>query len=748
VHEAAPLPVKADDWLTTRRYAALLALFVFASWPQVFLGLQTFGYRDFGYYAYPIAFQLRESFLHGEIPLWSHLSYCGVPFLAQWNTQVLYPLNLFYVLLPLSWSLAVFCLLHLYLAGLGMFLLARRWTGGAVPAAVAGVAFAFSGLMINCLMWPGTIPGMAWMPWLVWLAERAWREGGRWTVAAALVGALQMLSGAAEPVMLTWVLLGTLWLAEYAANKTLREKLFLRGGTLVLLVAALSAAQLLPFLDLLNHSQRQVVFDAALWPMPPTGWANFLMPLFGTQRSLDGVFMQPNQQWTYSYYVGGLTAVLAAWAAWRVRERRVWLLAGLTLLCLVLALGDATPLYRWCRVHVVFVKLMRFPVKFVILPVFALPLLAAFALAQKGDFARRKKEWTAIGFAVVTTMMVLVWFTIKQARPDNDWMRIIENTAARGLLFTAILGLWFCAETISAAPRRNLLQLLILALMWVDVADHAPQPQTVHPAIYKPGWPRVPPAPGAGEGRAMVSHEAVLKFAQQFSPKTGLDYLGRRQALFSNCNLLDDVAKVDGFFPLQLRIGREIQLLFYNSDAPNPPPAPLLDFLGASQITAPGDLYAWTYRTNCLPLVTGGQKPIFTTDTNIVHAIASGNFNPRAEVYISPEQTIAPAVDNGAPVEVSDIYFTAQRVTARVDAAAAGWVVIAQTYYNPWHAYVDGQPVHLWRANYAFQAVEVPAGAHGLALVYEDRRFFGGTIISLAALLVCGAAFVFLPKRR
>jgi hypothetical protein len=258
----------------------------------------------------------------------------------------------------------------------------------------------------------------------------------------------------------------------------------------------------------------------------------------------------------------------------------------------------------------------------------------------------------------------------------------------------------------------------------------------------------VPPAPGAGEGRAMVSHEAVLKFAQQFSPKAGLDYLGRRQALFSNCNLLDDAAKVDGFFPLQLRIGREIQLLFYNSDAPNPPPAPLLDFLGVSQITAPGDLYAWTYRTNCLPLVTGGQKPIFTTDTNIVHAIISSNFNPRDEVYISPEQTIAPSVADAAPVAVSDIRVTAQQVVAQVDAAAAGWVVIAQTYYHPWRAYVDGQPVHLWRANYAFQAVEVPAGRHWVVLAYEDRRFFDGTIISLAALLACGAALVFLPKRR
>jgi len=117
------------DWLTPRRFALLLAALVFAMYPQVFLGLQTFVFRDFSHCIYPMAYYLRQGLLHGEIPLWDPSSSCGVPFLAQWNVQALYPPALFYVLLPLSWSLGVFCLLHLYLGGLGMYFLARRWTG-------------------------------------------------------------------------------------------------------------------------------------------------------------------------------------------------------------------------------------------------------------------------------------------------------------------------------------------------------------------------------------------------------------------------------------------------------------------------------------------------------------------------------------------------------------------------------------------------------------------------------------------
>ena len=73
---------------------------------------------------------------------------------------------------------------------------------------------------------------------------------------------------------------------------------------------------------------------------------------------------------------------------------------------------------------------------------------------------------------------------------------------------------------------------------------------------------------------------------------------------------------------------------------------------------------------------------------------------------------------------------------------SALWMLVAaQTYYHPWHAYVDGQPVRLWRANYAFQAVVIPAGAHQVRLVYEDRRFNFGAVVSLATLAGCGIFF-------
>src|SRR6266571_7229249 len=374
----------SDQWSTTGRFAMLLAICIFAAYPEVLLGLETFYYRDFGFFSYPLAHYHRESFWQGEIPLWNPLSNCGLPFLAQWNTLVLYPGSLFYLLFPLSWSLAVFCLLHQFLAGMGMFCLASRWTGNRLAASVAGVAYAFNGLTLNCLMWPNNIAALGWMPWAVLQVERAWNEGGRQTILATAFAVMQMLSGAPEIILLTWAVLTTMLGAQSACSRSRRVLFLKRFLGVVLLLTGLAAAQLLPFFDLLTHSQRDTGFGRSAWSLPGTGWANFLVPLFHcfSSPANQGVFFQYDQWWTSSYYVGVGPLVLALVAVWRLREHRVWFLASLLAISAVLALGDNGYLYKWVRQAVPPFGLLRYPIKFVVVAIFSLPLLAAFAVAR------------------------------------------------------------------------------------------------------------------------------------------------------------------------------------------------------------------------------------------------------------------------------------------------------------------------------------------------------------------------------
>src|SRR5262245_56878964 len=105
-------PGRPGDWLSLRRFALILGCFVAATFPVVIFGNRTFFFADFAIFGYPNAHYFRESFWRGEFPFWNPLNNAGVPFAAQWNTMTLYPLSLFYLLFPPSWSLAVFCIGH------------------------------------------------------------------------------------------------------------------------------------------------------------------------------------------------------------------------------------------------------------------------------------------------------------------------------------------------------------------------------------------------------------------------------------------------------------------------------------------------------------------------------------------------------------------------------------------------------------------------------------------------------------
>src|ERR1041385_8436166 len=112
--------------------------------------------------------------------------------------------------------------------------------------------------------------------------------------------------------------------------------------------------------------------------MPLWGWANFAVPLFRCSPTILGSYIHPEQQWTSSYYVGISVMTLALVAVLRVKNARVWWLAAVALGGLLLALGDRGILYDVVRRIFPPLGLARYPIKFIVITVFALPLLAAF----------------------------------------------------------------------------------------------------------------------------------------------------------------------------------------------------------------------------------------------------------------------------------------------------------------------------------------------------------------------------------
>jgi hypothetical protein len=731
-------------------FGILLALLVFASFPQVILGLQTFIVRDFGFFVYPLAHFQSECFWRGELPMWNPYNFCGSPFLAQWNTMALYPPSLIYLTLPLEWSLGFFCLLHLWFAGLGMYFLARKWTENNFAAAFAGTVFSFNGFTLNLIMWPSHLATFAWMPWVVLAVEMAWRDGGRKIILAGLAGAMQMLAGGPEIIFFTWILVLALWIQQFVKSESPRDKMFWRVPIVVALVIALTAIQLLPFLDLVAHSQRNTGYIDTRWSLPLRGWANFLVPMaFGDTWDM-GVFYQYGQEWTSSYYLGIGALWLALMGLWKVRERRVALLVAIAFVALIFALGENTFVYPALRKIIPQLRLITHSIKFLAIVIFITPLLAAFAIAQLQNLQGAQKlilrKWLAvIGIILLTLIAGILFWAWRFPFPTDDVHRTLINGISRAFFLVATGAILFFLLQNSRPSLLRLAPLLLIFAAWLDVFTHEPvQNPTEPPLIYEPGLSRMKlalqPQPALGGSRAMMTPGAFAASLHFATGDLAQNYLVNRLAYYSDCNLLDDVPKTDGFLSLCPREADVVNTLLYNSTNDFPR---LDDFMGVSQISDPEKIYKWQSRKTFLPLVTAGQKPYFFDDVSALHALSQSNFYSGKLVILPEDATNYVTVTNQTSVKILDSKFGTQRVDIEAEAEAPSLVVIAQTYYHDWRAEIDGKPAKLLRADYAFQAVQIPAGRHRIRLIYEDRAFQVGAAISIPAWLGCLACLLF-----
>jgi hypothetical protein len=725
-----------DGLFSAGRLLLTLGLLILISYPGLVLGTQAFCYRDTGLFSYPVAYYLRDAFWHGHWPLWNPCSYCGTPFLAQWNTLALYPLSLFYVLFPMPWSLNCFLLGHLLLGGFGMYWLALHWFGKRFAANVAGLVFGWNGLGLHCLMWPCHTAGLAWMPWVVWLCDRAAKEHGSLIYWAALAGACQMVTGSPEAILFTWVIV-----AGVLVHDVLRKEasLWLGGHRLLwvgVMAGALSAVQMLPWLDLVAHGDRTSATGTGLWSLPPWGLANYFVPLFHTAGSLSGVFMQDEQQWTSSYYMGVLPLALAAVALWRARGGRILWLAILALMGVLLAFGDAGFVLHLLKRAVPLLGFIRFPVKFIILTMFCLALLAgagaAWLQTQRLGVVRRSllAAGVLIGLVILLILAVAYWFPF----PSDTWSAVWPNALGR-LAFLAA-GLAVLARVSKAQRRqaRTLLAFGFLLCMGLDICTHEPQQNPAVPAkAYAAEPPPMTPPPQVGESRAMLSPEAEKTMENLVNSSLLNLYLGQRAELFSDCNLLNGIPKVGGFMSMHLAAEQTVEDLLKSGKA-----APgLLQFLGVSQIASPRKLFEWEAQTNYMPWATIGQAPDFRPDDIILEHLSAERF-PFRDVVLLPwaaRGQVHAVADKQARIISSHI--GPSECVFETSTESRTMLVVAQACYHCWRASVDGTVVPLWRANYAFQAVEVPAGRHEVRLVYVDRAFQAGAAISIMTLLVC-----------
>jgi len=349
--------------------------------------------RDLLFYFFPLKAHLVEAVARGELPWVDRFRWGGSPLLGAPSAAPFDPANVLFLALPLGAAMKAWILLHLGLALAGFAAFGRRLGLSRGPAAVAGLVFALGGTTVSLAAFPAALSALSILPWFAAFAFDTVRMGGKREAAKlAVAAALILIATPPEFVFFALCVAVAVFFSARGEGGTWRQEarpLALLAAS-ALLAAGLGAIALVPVLATAERSIRSPgggmgPAAAALKPFVLTRLADLatdgIVADWTVAASAPGVPDYP--------YLPSVTPGRVAWVlilAGLVRKGTGRIAAALLALSgLLLALGDATPVFGFALRVLPPLGWIRYPERHLILAGFGLAWLAALGLARLVD---------------------------------------------------------------------------------------------------------------------------------------------------------------------------------------------------------------------------------------------------------------------------------------------------------------------------------------------------------------------------
>jgi len=133
-----------------------------------------------------------------------------------------------------------------------------------------------------------------------------------------------------------------------------------------------------------------------------------------------------------------------------------------------------------------------------------------------------------------------------------------------------------------------------------------------------------------------------------------------------------------------------------------------------------------TYVVNRISVEQGSER--------VFRRLLEPGFNPVEEVVL--DQAVPTTPKHPLEATARLVRYENQRVVIDASLNDAGILVLADSYYPGWKAYVDGKEEKILRANLFFRAVSLSTGRHTVEFRYEPRSFAIGLAISVGTVIV------------
>ncbi|HXV81904.1 MAG TPA: YfhO family protein [Candidatus Binatia bacterium] len=712
----------------------------------------------------------------------------GFPLLAAFQSGVFYPLHLLFLVLDFFPAIRVIFVIHFLVAGIGTYCLCRHWKYPVYLSIVAALLFALGGTVVSLSNLLNHFQTAVWLPWVILSWERllgsiSWLK----FLAFTSISAIQLLAGSPElfAISMGLVLLDGLRVKQSVATISYwKLSSILLAANLLLL--ALVMVQLLPTGELFLESRRQQLIlpqEAFHWSLKPANLIN----LFVLDKEIDlatskgmRLFFGREAPLFVSYYLGALSFFgIILWLYFSSLREKITLLS-LIGGSLIIALGSHTSIYPFLFHYIPFLGVFRFPEKFFFVT-YVLSLYVTLRgldrfLHAEGSIRGVFVILTAaciggLGFHIFSGFNLELLARFIAAQTDHPVSSAAHTKAVAGTMANwdrqVVLSLGFFLLLLLAktkAIRRPLFGGLIVLAVFVDLT-------WAHRGFLFPLRPdfvydsrrimRISDSDGNRlfyfrSGDNLHPSSVSVPAEPTFKQASALPF----QALLPNAGMLygfDYMQEIDAlgrqpytdflFFANQLDFTAQVKLLrTFNVKY-------LVAFQSlpekGTRLTARfPDAFSWLYEIEgTVPRAYVVNRTVVEKHSNqVLQLLSDARFDPAQEVVLDSEIPMTQAGDLKATATI--VRYENGRVTIATSANSDGILVLADSYYPGWKAFVDGREEVIRRANLFFRAVALPAGNHTVEFRYEPRSFTVGLAISVATLGALTVVTILLAFRK
>ncbi len=682
-----------------------------------------------------------QSIKKGEFPLWNPHNFSGMPLFANFQSAILYPFNLLYLFLSQITAWTILVILQPVLALIFTYFYARKLKISQLGSILSSVSYGFCSFFTVWLEYNTIGHVILWLPLILLSVEHLISKINiRWSFVFILSMVCSILAG--HPQIFFYLVT---FVAIYILVRARKVEILKHFLLLIILSLGICAIQLVPGLELMSNAARSLhPYDFYIHKILIQWWQGILLfvpDFFGNPATRN--------YWLSDTYVGDVLSIglvplfFVAFSLTKRKDKTIsffWI-TSIIVIFFIFSNPLSDLLYNVPFIGQSGANLSAF------ILLFSFSILAGFGLDFWIESKKSFKQFflTLLPFAI---LFLSLWVVVEVG--PNFYPQISQSLSIskHNLLYSSLILFLGSIFLLGSVLSKKFTKVFVICLIGLSIFDLWKAFDKFNPFV-SPSlvYPKVPVVENLKKDLGINRYFGIQDgyIEANFDTQLGLYSLAGYDPLYPKrygefiqsgqngkiSTSFTDQTRSDAVLPVEYNPYRE-KILSVTG---------VKFFLGEN-----GNQWFRRENKNAVPRVflTSDYK-VFKSNSEFEKFFFDSKSNNRT-IFLEEAPQIKLAPDPKSSVSV--VSYASSNIGLQTYSKTNQLLILSDTYYPGWKAFIDGKQAEILRSDYTFRSVVVPLGSHTIKFSYEPQSFKIGSIISGFSFILLFPLLYLLRKRR